>query len=143
MTPELMGDILIYTLPWMTATITVMLTATGIYLNNKYYNNRLVQALVILDQVVMDVVKELNQSIVADLKVARADGKLTPDEAAQIKSHAVDLVFKRLQVDTIQLIQRSLGPISTIISTKIEAVILEHKKTKLKSLKSPGKPKNI
>ena len=123
----LIGDFLIFTLPLVTAVLVYALTAAGIYLSNKYRNNKLVQTLLILNQLVMDVVKELNQSVVEDLKAARADGKLTVDEAKQIKDKAVDLVLSRLDNDFIRVIQGAFGSIYQVISTKIEAAIFDLK----------------
>lgn len=123
----LIGDFLIFTLPLVTAVLVYALTAAGIYLSNKYRNNKLIQTLLILNQLVMDVVKELNQSVVEDLKAARADGKLTVDEAKQIKDKAVDLVLSRLDNDFIRVIQGAFGSIYQVISTKIEAAIFDLK----------------
>jgi hypothetical protein len=79
--------------------------------------------------VVIDVVKELNQTVVEELKAAKMDGKLTKDEAKQIKNKAVELVLKRLGIDMIKIIQTSLGSITDLLSTKIEAAVFDHKKS--------------
>jgi hypothetical protein len=129
MNPEIVEDILVYTLPFMTAGITAVLTMAGFYLNSTYQNSRLTRALLILDQVVIEVVKELNQTVVEELKAARADGKLTRDEAEQIKSKAVELILKRLGGEMIKIIQTTLGPITEVLVTKIEAAIFDHKKS--------------
>ena len=131
MTPEMVGDILVYTLPFMTTGITVVLTMAGIYLNRTYQNSKLSQALFILDRVVIDIVKELNQTVVEELKAARTDGKLTRDEAEQIRNKAIDLVLKRLGGDMIKIIQTSLGPITDVVITKIEAAIFDYKKAQM------------
>lgn len=126
----LIGDFLIFTLPLITAGLVYALTAAGIYWSNKYRNNKLVQTLLILNQLVVDVVKELNQSVVEDLKNARADGKLTADEAKQIKDKAIDLVLSRLDDNFIRVIQGVFGSIYHLISTKIEAAIFDLKHLK-------------
>jgi hypothetical protein len=131
MTPEIVGDILIWTLPFMTTGITVVLAMSGLYLNRKYQNSKLTQALLILDQVVIDVVKELNQTVVEELKAARADGKLTRDEAEQIKHKAIEVTLKRLNVDMVKTIQVSMGPITDLLAMKIEAAIFDHKKAQI------------
>jgi len=123
----LIGDFLIFTLPLIMAGVVYALTAAGIYLSNKYRNNQLVQALLILNQLVMDVVKELNQSVVEDLKAARADGKLTADEAKQIKDKAIDLILSRLDSGFIRVIQGVFGSVYPVVSTKIEAAIFDLK----------------
>jgi hypothetical protein len=136
MTPEMVGDILVYTLPLMTTGITVVLTMAGIYLNRKYQNSKLSQALLIVDQVVIDVVKELNQTVVEELKAAKVDGKLSKDEAEQIRNKAVDLILKRLGSDMIKIIQTSMGPVTDVVITKIEAAIFDHKKSQIANRRS-------
>ncbi len=129
MDPETVNELLVSALPVATAGAAYVLTVAGIYLNNRYRNNKLVQALVVLDHIVIDVVKDLNQTVVAELKKARADGKLTPDEALQIKNKAIDLILSRLGVNLIKELQRSLGPVVSLIATKIEAAVYDCKKS--------------
>jgi hypothetical protein len=50
MNPEIAGDILIYTLPFMTTGVTFILAIAGFYLNRKYQNSKLTQALLIVDK---------------------------------------------------------------------------------------------
>jgi hypothetical protein len=128
MNPETINELLVTALPLATAGTAYVLTMAGIYLTNRYRNNKLVQTLVLLDQVVIDVVKELNQTVVAELKKARADGKLTPDEAVQIKNKAIDLILAHIGVNLIKQLQRHFGPIVMFLGTKIEAAIYDCKK---------------
>ena len=127
---DTMGDLLISGLPLVTLGATYALTALGVYFTNKYRNNRLVQAIVLLDQVVIEVVKELNQTIVTGLKTAKADGKLTPDEARQVKNKAIELVQNRMGLGWVRLIQSALGPFGQVVGTKIEAAIFDSKTVK-------------
>lgn len=130
MSPEAMGDLLIVMLPFVSAGVTFALSALGLYYSGKFRGNKLVQAMVLLDRIVIDVVKELNQTVVADLKAARADGKLTPDEAAQIKHKAVNLVLNRLEGDAVLLLKTAWGPLVDVIASKIEAAVFDCKKHK-------------
>jgi hypothetical protein len=130
MTSEAVADILIAGLPLVTAGTVYILTAAGVYLTAKYRDNKIAQALAVLDQIVIDVVKELNQTVVGDLKKARSDGKLTPDEAAQIKSKAVDLVMKRIGAGIPRILQKVFGSLLALISTKVEATVYDLKQNR-------------
>ncbi len=133
MTSEAVADILITGLPVVTAGTAYILTAAGIYLTSKYRGNRIAQALAVLDQIVIDVVKELNQTVVEDLKKARSDGKLTADEAAQIKSKAADLIMKRIGAGIPRMLQKVFGSLLALISTKIEAAVYDLKQNRKSS----------
>ncbi|WP_132014916.1 hypothetical protein [Hydrogenispora ethanolica] len=128
MTPEAVADFLIVGLPLVTAGGVYAMTATALYLTTRYRDNRLAQALVVLDEVVISVVKELNQTVVDDLKKARADGKLTREEAEQIKKQAVELVMSRLGAGLPRILQKTFGPLFDLVSTKIEATLYDLKK---------------
>ncbi len=128
MTPESIADLLIYGLPLVTAGSVYALTAASLFLTVRYRNSRLAQALVVLDEAVISVVKELNQTVVEDLKKARADGKLTPDEAQQIKSKAVELVLTRLGSKVPRLLQKGFGSLFNLVATKIEATVYDLKR---------------
>jgi hypothetical protein len=127
---NLIGDIFLYSLPFLTTGITVIFTMAGIHLSRNYQNNKLIQALLILDQVVINVVNELNLTVVNELKAAKADGKLTRDEAEQIKHKAIEMALKSLGVDLLKTIQASLGPITSLLATKIEAAVFDNKRVK-------------
>ncbi len=135
-TPESIADLLIYGLPLVTAGSVYALTAASLFLTVRYRNSRLAQALVILDEAVISVVKELNQTVVDDLKKARADGKLTPDEAKQIKSKAVELVLTRLGSKVPRLLQKRFGSLFNLVGTKVEATVYDLKRPV--SLAQPG-----
>lgn len=129
-------EILLLSIPFITGGTIYALTIAGLYLNTKYHNNKLAQALLVLDRVALEVVKELNQTVVEGLKKAKADGKLTHDEAVQIKSQAVALILDRLEINLIKALQRSFGSVISLIITKIEAAVFNCKKQVKDSNKS-------
>jgi hypothetical protein len=129
MNPEIASELFVSSLPFLTAGAAYILTIAGIFLSSRYHNNKLAQALILLDKIVIDVVKELNQTTVAELKKAKADGKLTRDEAEQIKHKAINLILTRLGIGIIRELQRTLGPVVTLIGTKIEAAVHDCKKS--------------
>jgi hypothetical protein len=139
MVSQIMGDIVFYSLPFVTTGLTVALTMAGFYINRNYKNSKLSQALLVVDQIVIDVVKELNQTVVEGLKAAKADGKLTRDEAEQIKHKAIEMILKRLGGNMLKIIQASMGPITFLLSTKIEATVFDEKRSRKARTSSGGK----
>ncbi|HBF37940.1 MAG TPA: hypothetical protein DDW50_11525 [Firmicutes bacterium] len=133
MLPAVIEEIAVYVVPFATTGVTILLTMAGFYLHRNYQTSKFTQALIILDQIVIAVVQELNQTVVADLKAAKADGKLTKDEAEQIKHKAMELVIKKLGVDMLKTIQMYFGPITDILVTKIEAAVFDAKRTHVKN----------
>ena len=127
MSHHVIGEVLVVSLPVVAAGTVFALTAAGVYLSTKYKNNKLIHGLLILDHLAIDVVKELNQTVVADLKRANADGKLTPDEAEQIKHKAIDLVMKRMGSGIISVLGSAFGSVFDLVSTKVEAKIFDLK----------------
>ena len=128
MNPEITTELLVSSLPFLTAAGVYVLTAAGLFLSSRYRNDKLAKALILLDKIVIDVVRELNQTTVAELKKARADGKLTRDEAEQIKHKAIDLILTRLGIHLIRELERNIGPLVVLIGTKIEAAVHDCKR---------------
>lgn len=69
------------------------------------------------------VVAELAQTTVEDLKAKSADGKLTAEDAEQIKSDAVTKVQELLSDDVTQTLHTIFGDAEKWIDSKIEAAI--------------------
>ena len=129
MIPEIIDELAIYSIPFISTGVTLFLTLTGFYLHRNYQTNKFTQALIILDQIVIDVVQDLNRTVVADLKAAKADGKLTRDEAEQIKHKAIELIITKMGGDMLKTIQIFMGPIPNILATKIEAAVFDAKRS--------------
>lgn len=121
-------QLLIVAIPLVTAAALWVLGQAGRYLWARQKESLLAAALLSLNQVVADVVKELNQTVVADLKAKSADGKLTPDEAAQIRNKAIELVLLRLKAGTLKIVGEALGPIVSAIASKVEAAVWDSKR---------------
>ncbi|NLG84197.1 MAG: hypothetical protein GX493_06240, partial [Firmicutes bacterium] len=81
---QILVQILTVVIPLIAALLLWVLGQGARYLAARRKESLLAAALFSLNQVVADVVKELNQTVVAELKAKSADGKLTPDEAVQI-----------------------------------------------------------
>lgn len=120
-----LGELIIFLLPLVSLGATFTLIAAGIYFRQLYQENKFFLALVVVDTIVLDVVKELNQTVVNDLKRAKADGKLSPEEAAEIKDKALHLIVDRLGGSYFKIIQKAFGSVWILISTKVEAALYD------------------
>ena len=84
---------------------------------------------------VRDAVREVYQTVVADLKAKSADGKLTDKEKADAKALAIKLVRENIGMKGLAALMRVLGldDVDSWLGTKVEAVI--------DALKNEGKSK--
>lgn len=84
-----------------------------------------------LNDIVADVVGELAQTMVGDLKAETADGKLTPADITRLRTRALNRVIDFLGVDGNRIAERVFKTDSQglvrIIETKIEAAVARSK----------------
>jgi hypothetical protein len=82
-----------------------------------------------LDEAVVDVVAELEQTLVADLRAAGADGKIDAGEIAAIRERATAGVLDYLGPKGLKMAERVLDreALERVITAKIERAVLEMK----------------
>jgi hypothetical protein len=82
-----------------------------------------------LDEAVVDVVAELEQTLVADLRAAGADGKIDASEIAAIRERATESVLAYLGPKGLRMAERVLDreALERIVTAKIERAVLEMK----------------
>lgn len=66
---------------------------------------------------------KMSQTVVDDLKAASADGKLTAEEAAQVKANALAEVKTILSEDVINTVHTEFGDADAWLTSKIEAAV--------------------
>jgi len=127
--------------------VLVPLTAIGVtwlggrvgeLIQAKVNNETLRGVLLRLDDAVVTAVKDLEQTIVADAKVAAADGKISREEARRIKDKAVRRVKSSLGPDGLKQLGSVLGlwelSVEDFIGSKVEASVLDLKRTAVPSV---------
>ena len=127
--------------------VLVPLTAIGVtwlggrvgeLIQAKVNNETLRGVLLRLDDAVVTAVKDLEQTIVADAKVAAADGKISREEARRIKDKAVRQVKSYLGPDGLKQLGTVLGlwelSVEDFIGSKVEASVLDLKRTAVPSV---------
>lgn len=91
-----LSPIILITLTWLSVEIAKLINA-------KVKNEKARAVLIRLDDAVFMVVRELEQSTVANLKAANADRKLTDQEIVDIKKTAIDNLFKYMGAEIFNL----------------------------------------
>ena len=118
--------------------VPVLLTALGTvvvalannisqYLKQKANSNLLNRYIDTLNDIVFDVVMSLNQTTVAQLKLASTDGKLTAEEVNIISSKALESVKTILGIRGIEILKIAFEDIDALIANKIERAVVEAK----------------
>ena len=102
-------------------------------------NNDLIK----VEDVVVKVVKYLNQTVVDGMKEASDDGKLTDEQISEIQSKALDLIYKLLDSNTIKSLISKYGENYTdYIKVLIENSVVDVKNEGLKAIELSSIPLN-
>lgn len=127
-----MSDDLLYKLieilaPILMAALTYAAARLSLYIQAKTKNEWLKGALVRLDDAVVTVVREIQQTVVDAIKAANADGKITPAEITEIKEAALKAVKTHLGtkglLELAKILGLSDGALDGLITSKIEAAV--------------------
>lgn len=123
---EISSPVLLAALTWAAAKLAQLIRA-------KVQNEYLKGVLVRLDDAVFTAVKDLQQSVVEEIKAASADGKITDDEKRQIKERALASVKSHLGTKGLAEIAKVFGleggALETLLSSKVEAAVHDLRRT--------------
>lgn len=95
------------------------------YVKTKLKNEKVDAAMLRLTNTTQTVVDNLTQTVVGDMK---KDGEFTPSVKAAIRNQAYGRIVEQLPLETLKLIESSVGPLTSIILQKIEQAVLRGKK---------------
>ena len=117
---EILSPVLLAALTWAAAKLAQLIRA-------KVKSEYLRGALVSLDDAVFTAVKDLQQSVVEEIKAASADGKITDEEKKRIKEKALASVKSHLGTKGLSELATVLGldggAIEGFLSSKVEAAV--------------------
>lgn len=117
---EILSPLLLAALTWAAAKLAQLIRA-------KVQNEYLKGVLVRVDDAVFTAVKDLQQTVVEQIKVASADGKITDDEKKQIKDKALVVVKSHLGTKGLAEAAGILGlggaALEGLLSSKVEAAV--------------------
>ncbi len=123
---EILSPVLLAALTWAAAKLAQLIRA-------KVQNEYLKGVLVRLDDAVFTAVKDMQQTVVEQIKAASADGKITDDEKKQIKEKALAAVKSHLGTKGLAEAAAILGlggsAFEGLLSSKVEAAVHDLRRT--------------
>lgn len=123
---EILSPVLLAALTWAAAKLAQLIRA-------KVKNEYLKGVLVRLDDAVFTAVKDLQQSVVAQIKKASSDGKITDNEKKQIKERAVASVKSHIGTkglaEAAKILGLEGGAFDSLLSSKVEAAVHDLRRT--------------
>lgn len=72
-------------------------------------------------------VRELQQTLVGNWKANQENGKLTPEQIAELKQKSIDITLKKLSEPTLKLLESAKIDVEVMITSAAEAYIDELK----------------
>jgi len=113
--------------PVLVAALTWAAAKLASFIRSKVDNEYLRGVLVRLDDAVVTAVKDLQQTVVAEIKAATADGKISETEKQRIKDAAVANVKSYLGTKGIRVLAEVLGlsggTLDSFLGSKVEAAV--------------------
>jgi hypothetical protein len=113
--------------PVLVAALTWAAAKLAGFIRSKVDNEYLRSVLVRLDDAVITAVKDLQQTVVAEIKAATADGKISEAEKQRIKDAAVANVKSYLGTKGIRVLAEVLGlsggALDSFLGSKVEAAV--------------------
>jgi hypothetical protein len=113
--------------PLLAGAITWALAKLAAHIQASIQNQYLQGVLLRIDHAVVTVVKDLQRTVVDQIKAASADGKITADERRRIKNAALDLVKSYLGAKGLRVLGDVLGlsggALDDFLSSRIEAAV--------------------
>lgn len=127
---QIISLLIIPLLPAVATFIITWFKAKTEEINKNMENQTLKSYIDILNCVVSDVVKSLNQTTVDNLRAAAADGKLTKEEGEKLKNDAVTQVYKIIGSHGIDVLKEVFTDLDSLIANKVEANVHSMKQKK-------------
>lgn len=120
---EALSPVILLLVTWLSAELQKLIST-------KVKNAQLQAALLHLQESVIHTVAELEQTLVAAIRLANADGKITDEEKANLAKVALESVKNQLGTNNIAVIQSVLGvlDIDKFITTRIESEVMRLRK---------------
>ena len=124
---EIMEIMAAQMIPVIAVTLSTLVSVGLIRLNRWLKMKTGSEALAAAGEIVATTVNELTATTAKNLKAAAADGKLTADEALQVKNQAIVLTKKQMPPAVAKAAALAIGDLDAYISGTIERVVAERK----------------
>src|SRR5690606_9865583 len=122
-------DVMLALMPVLVTAVTALIGAGFAYLRARYEWLREVRTVEQIESTLYALVQEANQTFVEEAKRAKEDGKLTPEEAEEIKRAVIERFYSTLTAEQGKVLLAITDDISAWISSKIEQYVVEAKQS--------------
>jgi len=130
MDKDVFNQLLLIGIPVLTAAAALAIAwmrAKTREINRKAEEKELKANLELLDRVVLEVSKTLNQSLVEELEKAHADGRLSLEDMEMVKAEALQHTYAILDASIIEMLRKVTKDLDCLICSKIESTLCEIK----------------
>lgn len=97
------------------------------WIKQKSKSEEINDALTRITHTVETTVADISQTVVAEMKEANSDGKLTKEEITHVKGLAVEQVKRQLPLTIQQTAELGINSLQTFIESKIEQAVVSQK----------------
>ena len=124
---QLVYDVILALVPVLVSAITALIGMGFTYLRARYEWMQESRTVAQVESTLYALVQEANQEFVDKAKAAREDGKLTPEEAEEIKREVIARFYETLTVEQGKILQAITDDIDRWLSAKIEEMVVKAK----------------
>lgn len=138
---KLLGEIAVALSPVIVALVGMLAAYLAKMIKGKVDNQLVEKGLLMLNDGVWTVVKEMEQTMASEFKKAAADGKLTDDEKRALKSAALMKLKSFVSLDELARLLglgKDAGAVENLIDSKVEAAVHDLKEAKALLPKQPS-----
>jgi rRNA-processing protein FCF1 len=124
---RIVTELLIALVPLLTMVLTAAIAYGAAYLRQRNAWLKEARTVDAVEDQARDTVLALQQTLVDELKAAKADGKLTDEEKAAIKAKALERLESKITESQAAILAAITGDVSAWLADRIERVLVEHK----------------
>ena len=120
---QLMIKLILALIPVLVTLLTGVTTIAVKKLNEKWDSQTLKEYTTLAQNIVLSVVADLQQTVVDQIKKDSADGKLTADEALDIKNMAIAMVKERMPNVAMKFMEKAKVDVEKLIASFVEQAV--------------------
>ncbi|MHB1392509.1 MAG: hypothetical protein ACYCYE_05415 [Clostridia bacterium] len=131
MDKDIFNQMLLIIIPVFTAAAALViawLRAKTREINRRTEEDTLKYNLELLDKVVIEVAKTLNQTLVEELEKAHSDGRLSFEDMERVKLEALEHTYSILDESIILMLKKTTNDLDCLICSKIESNLCDLEK---------------
>ena len=137
MDKDILNQLLLIGIPVLTAAAALAVAwmrAKTREINRKAEEKELKANLELLDNVVLEVAKTLNKTLVEELEKAHSDGRLSLEDMEMVKAEALQHTYTILDASIIDMLKKVTIDLDCLICSKIESTLCDIKENEMNNL---------